>query len=203
VNRPYRAAAAFAGAAALTAAGLAPATAADWVRTDPVGDVQSLTFDENTVEEPELLPAPGNRNTDITEVVVRHRVNRVAVRLTLRNITGRSGLAVYDIRTDDRNYMAIKMLGKREGSMPGWLLMRANGRFVRCSDVRRHVDRPADEAVVRIPRRCLGFPQWVRVGVGVQSVGGDFDSFEVWLDDGLRDGDVQDVLTLSPRIQRG
>ena len=202
--RPSRVVAALACTAALVAAGLAPATAADWIHEDAVGDVQTLTFDESTEEEPDFVVDPDNVNTDITRVMIRHRAHRVALRMTLRDIRRSSGAAIFDIRTDGRDYFAIKSLGRNGLEFaPGWMLASANGRPVRCPDARRYVKRTTEEAVARIPRRCLGFPEWVRVGAGAQTLKETRRSFSVAIDDGLLDGEFGDVLTLSPRVFRG
>ncbi len=204
MTRPSRALAALACTAALLASGVAPATAADWVHEDAVGDVQTATFDYTTEDEPDFVVDPDNVNTDIIRVMIRHRVHRVALRMTLRDIRPTSGAAVFDIRTDGRDFFAIKSLA-RDGRQfaPGWMLVTANGRRVRCTDVRRYVKRETEEAVARIPRRCLGFPTWVRVGAGAQTLEETRRSFSIAIDDGLREGEFADVLTLSPRVYRG
>jgi hypothetical protein len=196
--------AALACTAALVASGVAPATAADWIHEDAVGDVQTLTYDETTEEEPDFVVDPDNANTDITRVMVRHRAHRVALRMTLRDIRRGSGAAVFDIRTDGRDFFAIKSLGRNALDFaPGWLLANTNGRPVRCPEARHYVKRTTEEAVVRIPRRCLGFPEWVRVGAGAQTLKETRMSFSVAIDDGLREGEFQDTLALSPRVFRG
>lgn len=203
MTRTSRAIAALAGTAALVLSGVAPAAGLDWVHEDAVGDVQTATFDEtNWDEEPDLVADPDNVDTDVTRVVVRHRVHRVALRMTLRDIRRSSGIAVFQIRTDGRDFFAIKGLGRHE-FMPGWMLMRAGGRPVRCPDVRRYVKRAEEEAVARIPRSCLGFPEWVRVGAAAQSFEEMPESFAISIDDGLSDGELQDRLVMSPRIFRG
>ena len=202
MSRPSRALAALACTAVIVAAGVAPATAADWSHADAVGDVQTITIDEETGEESELTPDPTNVDTDVTRMVVRHRTHTVALRMNLRDIRRSSGGAFFDIRTDGRDYFAIKRLGRDE-FVPGWVLVGQRGRAVRCPEVRRYVDRSAELAVARIPRRCLGYPEWVRVGAGVQGFQESPDGFGFSLDDALTDGGVLDVLELSPRVYRG
>lgn len=203
MTRPSRVLATLTGTAALVVSGLAPASALDWVHEDAVGDVQTATIDEsNWDEEPELVPAPDNVDTDVTRVEVRHRVHRVALRMTLRDVRRSSGFAYFEIRTDGADYWALKSLGRRDFG-PGWMLVRQNGRTVRCPDVRRYVKREEETAVARIPRSCLGFPEWVRVGAGAQSFEETRRSLTIFLDDGLGEGDVLDRLTMSPRVYRG
>jgi hypothetical protein len=202
VTRSARALSALACTAALVVSGVAPAAAVDWLHHDAVGDVQSVTFKDNSSKEPDFVPNPGNVDTDVTQLMLRHRTHRVALRMTMQDIQRSSGIAIFDIRTDGRDYIAVKTLGRR-WFKPGWMLMRANGRPVRCPDVRRKVDRTANEVIARIPRRCLGSPQWVRVGAGAQSFEEGRRSFTVHLDDALSEGDIRDRLTMSPRVRRG
>ena len=86
---PARALAALTGAAALTIAGMSPASAAYWTHNDAVGDVQtqSETYDEETgdVQDSDLTPAPDNTDTDVTGVSVNHRTHRVVLKTSLRD----------------------------------------------------------------------------------------------------------------------
>ena len=201
MTRIHRVAAALAGTAALVVSGIAPAASLDWVHEDAIGDVQVGTFDSDT-DIPELVQDPDNVDTDITRLAVRHRDHQVSLRMTFRDIRRSSGFAVFDIRTDDRRYWAIKSLGRQE-FMPGWMLVRANGRPVRCPEASRYVKRDQEQAVARIPRRCLGFPEWVRVGAGAQSFSETRRSFTIAIDDALSEGEFRDRLVAGPRVYRG
>jgi hypothetical protein len=207
---PARALAALTGAAALTIAGMSPASAAYWTHNDAVGDVQtqSETYDEETgdVQDSDLTPAPDNTDTDVTGVSVNHRTHRVVLKTSLRDITVASGVAIYDIRTGTRRYAVMQRLGKDE-MFPAFDFSRANGDRVRCAGVERSVDRAAESATLNIPRRCLGRPGWVRVGVGAAKIDApQFDetdsTFALFADDALRDASVLDELALSPRVRR-
>ena len=201
-----RALAALAGVAAFTVAGTSPASAVHWSHDDAVGDVQSQTdtFDEETgeVHEGEPTAAPDNTDTDVTRTSVNHRNHRVVLRTTLRDLTVGSGIAVYDIRTDTRRYSVLQRLGTDKG-FPAFMFMRANGDRVRCAGVERNVERTANYATVKIPRRCLGGPQWVRLGTGVAKFDETDTSFTFVADDAMRDAVISDNLRLSPRVGRG
>jgi hypothetical protein len=200
-----RALAVLAGAATLTLTGLSPATAARWAHDDALGDVQSVTdtFDPGTGEghTGEPTSAPDNTDTDVDRVSLRHSSNRVVLHLDLRNITVNSGIAVYDIRTDVRNYSVMQRLGT-DRSFPAFDISRANGNRVRCAGVERSVDRAANRATLSIPRRCLDRPRWVRVGTGAAKFKETETSFTVLLDDAVRDAGTTDDLALSPRVRR-
>lgn len=203
---PSRALAALAGVAALTITGVMPASAADWAHDDAVGDVQAQTetFDEGTgdVEEGEPTTAPDNTDTDITRVAVDHRAHRIVLQTTLRDLTVDSGVVVYEIRTGTRNYSVLQRLGT-DKTFPAFAFFRANGDRVRCTGVERNVDRAANVATLNIPRRCLGRPAWVRVGVGALKLDMTETSFSVFSDDAMRDAVVSDELVFSPRVRRG
>ena len=204
--RPSRALAALAGVAALTITGMSPASAAYWAHDDAVGDVQSQTetYDEETGEvlvgEPTI--APDNKDTDVTRVGVNHRIHQVVLKTTLRDLTVRSGLAVYEIRTGARTYFVLQRLGT-DRMLPAFFFSRANGERVRCAGVGRSVDRAADRATLRIPRHCLGHPETVRVGAGVAKFDATDTSFTFLVDDALQDALISDELGLSPRVPRG
>lgn len=193
-----RALAAFAGVAALIIPGASPASAAFWSHEDAVGDVVSHTV---TVDDDDVVEVrPGNTDTDVTRVSLDHRIRRLVLRTTLRDITAGSGFAMYDLRTDDRRYYAFQRLG-RDRSFPAFHLARwHDDRRVRCAGVERRVDRTVGRATLHIPRRCLGRPEWVRVGTGVAKFEETDTSFTFFADDAMRDAEVVDKLGLSPRL---
>ena len=204
---PSRALAALAGAAALTLTGLAPATAAVWTHDDAVGDVQSQTetLDPATGDwqEGEPVLAPDNTDTDVTRVSVDHRPHRVVLETTLRDVSLSSGFLVYDIRTGDRRYTAMQRLGN-DKTFPAFTLVRGNDSRVRCAGAQHDVDRAGDRVTLNLPRRCLGGPRWVRVGIGAAKLDQSVqDTYTTTADDALRDAVIKDDLALSPRVRRG
>jgi hypothetical protein len=205
MNRPTRALAALTSAAALTVAGMSPASAALWAHDDAVGDVESTTWNFKTDRESGPNAEPDNTDTDITRLSARHKPRRLVLRASLRDITADSGGMYYEIRTPGtrRPYYAMQRLGTST-ELPAFRLYRGNGKIVRCTGVRRSVDRTTEQAVVSIPRRCLGRPRWVRVGgVAIKDVETK-TSISWFLDDALRDGNAHPGnLGRSPRIQRG
>jgi hypothetical protein len=217
MNRPTRTLAALTGAAALTVAGMSPASAGLWAGEDAVGDVVSYSYTwDNKGNETESGPdpRPANTDTDIARFSARHTPRRVVLRATLRDITADSGGLYYKIRTPGtrRPYYAVQRLGTSRASRDEWpafALRRGNGDRVRCSGVGRSVDRTTEQAVVSIPRRCLGRPGWVRIGVAaVKSQWTETrtkSTSTTFVDDGLKNSFSFETwrLTLSPRIQRG
>jgi hypothetical protein len=204
MNCPTRTLAALTGAVALTVAGMSPASAADWAHEDAVGDVESYTynFKKDTETGPDAEPA--NTDTDITRFRANHKVRRVVLETTLRDITADSGAMVYQIRTGTRVYEAVQRLGTDRGMAPAFRLYRISGKRVRCSGVERSVDRTTEQAVVRIPRSCLGHPRWVRVGAIAFNFTETRTAFSWFMDDALKDGAADpENFGRSPRIWRG
>jgi hypothetical protein len=205
MNRPTRTLAALTSAAALTVAGMSPASAALWAHDDAVGDVETYTYTwdnkgNETVSGPN--PSPANTNTDITRVTVRHGARRLVLSTALRDITTNSGAVVYNIRTDNRAYAVQQRLGT-DRSLMAFDFSRLNGDPIRCSGVRRSVDRTTEKAVVSIPRRCLGRPRWVRVEAHAFRYSETRTGSTAQFDWGLSDEMNPDRMTFSPRIRRG
>jgi hypothetical protein len=206
VTHASRAFGALAGAAALIIAGMSPASAAIWRHNDAVGDVlsQTETFDEETGDfyEPELTAVPENTDTDVSRIRVAHRTHRVALKTTLRDLSATSGYVAYNVRTGARNYFVMQRLGK-DRLYPAFDLSRMNGKPVRCAGVKRSVDRVNDRATVSIPTRCLGRPDWVRVGAAAVKVDlSDETAFTFLVDDAMQEATALDELAMSPRVHR-
>jgi hypothetical protein len=170
-----------------------------------VGDVlsQTDTFDEETGEyyEGELTSAPENTDTDVSRIRVAHRTHRVVLKTTLRDLNAASGYVFYDIRTGAGRYSVMQRLGK-DRMYPAFDLSRMSGKPVRCAGVKRSVDRVNDRATVSIPARCLGRPDWVRVGAGAVKLDMTDTSFTFLVDDALQEATDLDKLAMSPRVHR-
>jgi hypothetical protein len=198
MNRSWRALAALTSAAALTVAGMSPASAAFWAHNDAVGDVVSYTWTEDSGDSGPVR-APANTDTDITRFTAKHTARRVVLTMTLRDITAASGVAYYEIRTGTRRYWAQQRLGTNREQGPAFYFESP----VSCSGVRRSVDRTTERAMVSIPRSCLGRPRWVRVGASADHATDTRTKDTYRFDDALRDGGRGFELVLSPRIRRG
>jgi hypothetical protein len=203
MNRSTRTLAALTSAAALTVAGMSPASAAYWAYDDAVGDVVSYTYDESTDTDSGPNPQPANTITDITRFTASHKARRVVLTATLRDITAASGTMMYQVRTGQRTYDAVQRLGTSREKGPVFGLYRNDQRTrVRCSGARTSVDRTSEEAMVSIPRSCLGRPSWVRVGGHAYNLTESDSGYEMVFDVALHDGSPERQ-ALSPRIRRG
>ena len=202
MNTRLRTLVAAAGVAAMSLAGLAPASAATWSYDDSIGDVESYTVDFETEEESGPDPAPENTTSDVRRMSIKHLRGRLTLNALLVDIALESGYMQYEIRAGERRYFVLQRLGRNEFG-PRFLFVRGNGRRVSCDGLYRGLDRQLEFTTVSIPRRCLGKPRWVRVGGAAIGLELNDSSFTQYVDDGLRDAPIQDRLTLSPRVYHG
>lgn len=226
--RPRRAFAAAAATLSLVAAGAAPALAERAHHQDARKDVVGVGVLAPTGPD-DVVKVPGNKNADVTKVVMRHSPNRVIMRTHFRDLNRMSGLSYYQIRTDQGDYMAVQVLGNGLFGPLGPVVSRAAGlpdsaatalraaargtgtgeRFmlmgpqgtIECEDLTYWAHRREDLARMSIARSCLDNPRWVRLGEGVISV--DMQREAIVADDALRRGFAlsNEQLTLSRRLQ--
>ncbi|CUR59603.1 exported hypothetical protein [metagenome] len=108
-----------------------------------------------------LSPAPSRRHGDITALRVAHAQDAVLTRVRLRSLTRHDRLfgAVVQLRTAEATYSAVvfRLLPTQrfQVSFDG-------GGLDSCAGLRYHLDYRRDTVTVRLPRTCLGTPNWVR-----------------------------------------
>jgi hypothetical protein len=192
-SRPLRRAIALlAAACALSLTGTATAHAQTWTHTDPAGDV--VAFDGETESQ---APAPTQERGDVRRVRVAHNNRRVVVRYSMRKALAGNHMMFYSIRTPKARFDLDRV---RFPGMGGGVTLHKSGseHTIRCSGMRWDIDRERATVAVSIPRRCIGRPRWVRVGVIVMSLTDEL----VYIDDALS-GNGLDSLRQSPRVYRG
>lgn len=115
---------------------------------------------------------------DFTGMTARHGRRVVIASMRFVDLT-EAGYKSYvaKIRTPRRSYLSYVHLqvGATEG-MQGLERLTATGsRRLRCAGDAHHVDFAQDVAVIRVPRRCLDSPRWVRVATWTAlTEGGEF-----------------------------
>ena len=139
----------------------APAYADTWSRPDQRGDVAKIIEGKGNVS---LKSAPRNRTTDITRLTVRHNADTVAFDVRVRDLTEtitRSVVAL--IKTPE----GLRVVFVESMSFSGVFKQSAlaGKRLGTCPRLRKELDYAANVVRIVVPRRCLGNPDWVRVGL--------------------------------------
>ena len=132
---------------------------------DPARDVYLL------LENPDGCDAgfarrPRVRNGDITSAVVRHRAAAVTVSVRLAKLRRPGPLlfTVASLRTA-RTRGTRRSTPTRSDGTPEVFFDNNRGGEVSCPRARARIDYAADVIRVRVPRRCMDYPAWVRPSV--------------------------------------
>lgn len=194
-----RAALALATTATLLLAAVGPAHAAKHVRTDAAGDVVRInqeTWAQTAVPHVEL--------GDIRRFVVDHRAGNVFVtarfdRLARGRQTHIHGLQLLTSTSLRRD---VSIVVTPQTGWQGRVFFtdrRDNER--RCAHLRTRIAWDTNVLRVKVPRSCLGGPEWVRAGYGYFRI---TPTDRLFADEAFRSGAVGDVKpAFGPRVQRG
>ncbi len=175
----------------LVAATTGPAQAERYIHREPAHDVRKVSM--MTMDDNGFVRAPHRTQGDYVKVKIWHQVRAVRVVGKFRRLDriGNGVMQVVSIRTPDgaeRSFTVVAGRGFWKGvddDQPG----------TNCV-IGHHVNYARDRFSMRISRKCLSQPRWVRVGVGFISIG----DRALFADDAqLRK--VRDELTYSPRLK--
>lgn len=147
---------------------------------------------------------PSVREGDIVRANLRHQARRVLVRLKERQVSA-AGYRSHYVRvvTDAGVERWVSVHATPGRLQPSSIkLYDARKDVVRCSGLWAGADPSTDLVTVIVPRRCLGYPRWVRVGVGAETTTSE-ESAGRLRDDLMKAGAISGTLALSPRIRRG
>lgn len=127
---------------------------------DGTGDVWTSVVGGDT-----YTKAPERRLGDIVIARLAHRPHAVVARLGFAELR-RSGRLRYEfaIETDSGLWYA-NVTASRHRWSGTHRLWQNGGDVVACSRMSHHVDYAADLVTLRVPRACIGRPQWVRLVV--------------------------------------
>lgn len=192
-----------AGAFVMSAAGIAPAQAATYVHFDAAADQTRTTCVDATSCTDAVDPAVSNG--DITRISARHAARRVFVHTTYTDLDVSADESAQLVRVVTnsglRRFAVIYTAPNSADSTI--VLTRPNGAPVRCRNITAARDTTANVMQVVIPRSCLGYPRWVKVGVGhVATAPGTATAAGVF-DDAMLSGSLGDNIALTPRVRRG
>ncbi|HET7355491.1 MAG TPA: hypothetical protein VFJ09_02340 [Nocardioidaceae bacterium] len=110
--------------------------------------------------------APHRATGDVLSVRLRHGPHNVVVteRFARLDRSGQGDLYGFRLRTDERVWRDVQVQAYRRSGWGGTLSMfRRNGRSVSCDRLVARIDYGRDLLRLRVPRRCLGDPQWVQL----------------------------------------
>lgn len=188
-------------ALALVAAGalLLPSAAAaqTWVHDDATDDVRVSSADG-------WADAPGHPEADIERIKVVHATRRVRVVLRIADVRKHARSVDAVIRTPPGRFRVYSYRLLDYGNEDGIVRTAKGGRKdVDCRGFRAGIEPGRDRAFLSIPRRCLGFPRWVRVGATYEDT--RFIDIEApapaYRDDARRDGRVGGQPRLGPKVR--
>lgn len=165
-------------------------------KVDAAGDVAKQVEDTTTVD-------PTVTNGDITRSVIRHGASKVRVKLAFRDLAKTGHLVgLVSVRSNKGRSAARDItIVAGPGAYGGRVhVENANGKTVTCRTTRT-IDYVANTLVLEVPRRCLGYPRWIRVGIGVITSPDTFTT--AYLDDARTNGSVSgSEPVLSKRVYR-
>lgn len=193
-------------AAALLCAAALPlmpvaAQAKTYSHVDPAGDM--LAFSETSPDAG--TPAPDQANADVVASVVKHRARSVLMQMTYRDLVASQDDIVghyFAIKTPTMKREVVIFTGSIFGNTGKAQLTKPNGKKVSCR-VKHTIDYTQHTATVRVPRKCLGNPRWVKVGMGAFSAQAGSTSGASYVDDALTDGSVASRGPVyTPKIRR-
>jgi hypothetical protein len=136
-----------------------PALADRATQRDPVGDVARAPIGSNI-----YTPIPTQIEGDITATRVVHAPRAVWIRVKFRELTASTNgnFHLVGIKSDRR--FRLVTLNAFPGHWDGAAVTtNARGRAISCG-VAHHLDYDRNLLIVKMPRSCLGKPDWVRVG---------------------------------------
>lgn len=184
----------FAGAvvAIVLAIAATPAHAASETYRDAVKDVTVSNDHSEKVD-------PNATDPDIIRTRNTHGTRMVTTKVTLRDLGYGGHQVAMQVNTPHGSYT---VRGTKGGVFKDEVVVvPPPSRTVPCSGGSFRVDRKRATMTLRVPRRCVGNPRWVRIGVATMALsrGG-----VAWVDDSRGKGLLlHDQLRLGPRLTRG
>jgi hypothetical protein len=188
----------------LTAAALVPlmptaAHADRYTHIDAIGDV--LSGPATSTSNPST-PESERANGDITASKVIHKARKVIMRMKYRDIAWNDEVNahLFVVRTSKmkRYVQLVAGDGFRGGKV---VVTKPNGKRVKCR-VKRNVDYTVNTATVKVPRSCLGYPRWVKVGMASVFYTGFKAADTLYVDDARTNGTLGSGPALSPKVRR-
>jgi len=171
------------------------AHAGSYSAPDASGDVMKYDFSSDTPTK-----VPDRTDGDIVNSRVVHGPNRITMEVRYRDLNASGSAIVHDFRIGTNKHR-IREIGIVAG--PGrWqghrIVLNRHGKRVHCKGVHWSLQYGANLVRVSVPRRCLGNPKWVHVGIGTFEQAND--SF--FIDDANTNGTFGETVKWGPRVYR-
>lgn len=128
---------------------------------DPTGDVWASGSGESSP----WVSAGDLPTADIVHAEARHGRGRVRIEMTFTDLRQEEPQSYLATLITERRLRAVYVSAGPDGW--GGRHELVNGRFatVRCPRLRHSIDYDTEQVVMSVPRSCLGFPRFVRVGM--------------------------------------
>jgi hypothetical protein len=186
-------------ATGLLVLGVGPANADRLRWTDAAGDMTGFTESSEGVT---ATPAPDHHAGDVTSLVVRHGRHAVTMEVSFAQLRrSHFNALIGKLRTDT---LARHFFVEDERDARPRLYV-VNKRFTPvCGGATLHVDYRANTVSIRVPRRCLKRPDWVKATAMSANDKGD-GSNTYYLDDAFSPSPLEDTegrATWSARVRR-
>ncbi len=107
---------------------------------------------------------------------------------------------VAQIKTNKLSYELVLFKSEGLGLAGGFGLTTKRGKTIKCAGKSKEISVTDDLIEMSVPRKCLGSPRWIKVGIGaINYIEPDFFG-----DDALRSGIRTDGdLVYGPKLKRG
>lgn len=176
---------------------VAPAAAETHVTRDAHQDVVTGAATNDTF----TTPVPDRHEADLISMRVKHGGRHINVTMKyaeLSRVPGATTVHAISLKSDTSARVDLDVLVVND-QWKGEQVWHQNGSDRRCVAVRTKIDYRENTVRAAIPNKCLGNPEWVRVGGAAASLADD----TTYADDVSRDGAVEDDLAFGPKIRIG
>lgn len=166
---------------------------------DAAQDVVQFHEDQTTT------PVPDRADGDILRTSVRHGKRQVTLAMSYANLTSPSsdnefGMHIFRILTNRQPIRELRLETTATRPYGTLTIETPNGHAVKCRGQRWTVSYARHFVRVSVPRRCLGRPRWVRVGMATAKA--NTTRFAGYIDDAGTSGAPGLEPKWGPRVYR-
>ncbi len=138
------------------------AVADSYVHSDPAGDVRRFATHTATTS----TAAPDRDEGDVLSSSVAHGKKRVTMAMRAEELPSTGDGVSYLFRIGTKHKVRRLFIETGPGRWQGAkFFTKDNNKQTKCRGIRWSINYTTDVIVTSVPRRCLGKPKWVRVGM--------------------------------------